>query len=86
MNQQWQDYHTSLVRQLKQLCTNLPRLVIPEPGDQLIVEIDASDKYWGGVLKGLRLERMITESMSVDMPMAVLNQLKLITIVMRRSF
>ena len=51
MNQQWQDYHTSLVRQLKQLCTNLPRLAIPEPGDQLIVETDASDKYWGGVLK-----------------------------------
>jgi len=33
MNQQWQDYHTSLVKQLKQLCTNLPQLGIPEPGD-----------------------------------------------------
>jgi len=32
-----------------------------------------------------RLGRTITESMSVDMPMAVLNQLKLITVVMRRS-
>jgi len=51
MNQQWQDYHTGLVKQLKQLCTNLPRLAIPELGDQLIVETDASDKYWGGVLK-----------------------------------
>jgi len=51
INQQWQDHHTSLVRQLKQLCTNLPRLAIPEPGDRLIVETDASDKYWGGVLK-----------------------------------
>jgi len=40
-----------LVKQLKQLCTNLPRLAIPEPGDQLIVETDAPDKYWGGVLK-----------------------------------
>jgi len=51
MNQQWQDYHTDLVKQLKTLCTNLPRLAIPEPGDQLIVETDASDKYSGGVLK-----------------------------------
>jgi len=51
MNQQCQDYHTGLVKQLKQLCTNLPRLAIPELGDQLIVETDASDKYWGGVLK-----------------------------------
>jgi len=51
MNQQWQEHHTSLVKQLKSLCQNLPRLAIPEPGDQLIVETDASEKYWGGVLK-----------------------------------
>jgi len=51
MNQQWQDYYTGLVKQLKILCTNLPRLAIPEPGDQVIVETNASDKYWGGVLK-----------------------------------
>jgi len=51
MNQQWKDYHTGLVKQLKQLCTNLPRLAIPEQGDQLIVETDAPDKYWGEVLK-----------------------------------
>jgi len=51
MNQQWQAHHTSLVKQLKSLCKNLPRLAIPEPGDQLIVETDASEKYWGGVLK-----------------------------------
>ena len=51
LNQQWQDYHTSIVKQLKQLCTNLPRLAIPETGDQLIVETDASERYWGGVLE-----------------------------------
>jgi len=51
MSQQWQDYHTGLVKQLKQLSTNLPTLAIPERGDQLIVETDASHKYWGGVLK-----------------------------------
>jgi len=51
MNQQWQDYHSSLVKQLKQLCTNLSRLAIPEPGDQLIVERVASEKNWEGVLK-----------------------------------
>ena len=51
MNQQWQDYHTGIVRQLKQMCQKLPRLAIPDTGDKLIVETDASDKYWGGVLK-----------------------------------
>ena len=47
MSQQWQDYHTSLVQQLKKLCVQLPRLAVPEDGDQLIVETDASDQYWG---------------------------------------
>ena len=51
MNQRWQDYHTSLVQQLKKLCNQLPKLAIPEDSDQLIVETDASDLYWGGVLK-----------------------------------
>jgi len=34
----------------------------------------------------LKLRRVIIKSMSVDMPMAVLNQPKSITIVMRKSF
>ena len=51
MNQQWEDYHTGLVQQLKKLYTNLSRLAIPEPSEKLIVETNASDKYWGGVLK-----------------------------------
>jgi len=40
-----------LVKQLKQWCTNPPRLAILEPGDQLQAETNAFDKYWGGVLK-----------------------------------
>jgi len=50
------DYHTSLVQQLKRLCTNLPKLAIPKYGDQLIVETDASDQYWGGVLKAKKAD------------------------------
>jgi len=29
----------------------LPKLAIPEEGDQFIIEIDASDFYWGGILE-----------------------------------
>ena len=82
MNPQWQDYHASLVKQLKQLCTNLPRLAIPEPGDQLIVEMMPPTNVGEEFLK---LEITMIKSMYVDMPMVVLNQLKLITIVMRKS-
>ena len=56
MNQQRKDYHTSLAQQLKTVCIKLPRLAIPEPDDQLIVETDSSEKYWGGVLKAKKAD------------------------------
>ena len=56
MNQQWEDHHTGLVQQFKKLCANLPRLAVPEPGDKLIIETDASDKYWGGVPKARKVD------------------------------
>jgi len=34
----------------------LPKLAIPEEGDKLIVETNASDNYWGGVLKAKKAD------------------------------
>jgi len=45
MNQIWEDCNIGLVQQLKKLCTNLPRLAISEPGDKLMIQTDALDKY-----------------------------------------
>jgi len=82
MNRQWQDCHTSLVQQLKRLCVQLPKLAIPEEGDQLIVKTDVLEKYWGEVLKARKADEKI---MSVDMLMVALSQPKSITIVMKRN-
>ena len=83
MNQQWQYYHTSLVQQLKMLCDQLPKLAIPEEGDQLIIEIDAH-KNTGE--ESLKQRKLMTKSMSVDMQMEALSQPKSITIVMKRNY
>jgi len=83
MNQQSQAHHTSLVKQLKSLFKNLPRLAIPESSDQLIVETDAYKNIGEEFLKP---KRAIIASMFVDMPMDVLNQPKSITIVMKKNF
>lgn len=39
------------VKKIKEMCKNLPKLQLPKDDDNLILETDASEKYWGGVLK-----------------------------------
>nr|KYP66499.1 Enzymatic polyprotein [Cajanus cajan] len=47
----WSDNHTTSVKHVKQLVKNLPCLSLPIPQAFKIVEIDASDLGYGGILK-----------------------------------
>ncbi|KAK4407471.1 movement protein [Sesamum angolense] len=44
------DFHTQRVRELKQVCNNLPKLAIPQDEDELVVYTDANDYRWAAVL------------------------------------
>ncbi|KAL0444543.1 UNVERIFIED_CONTAM: Enzymatic polyprotein [Sesamum latifolium] len=46
----WEEIHTQRVRELKQICSNLPKLAIPQDDDKLIVYTDANDYRWAAVL------------------------------------
>ncbi|KAK4382684.1 putative enzymatic polyprotein [Sesamum angolense] len=46
----WEEIHTQRVRELKQVCNNLPKLAIPQDEDELIVYTDANDYRWAAVL------------------------------------
>ncbi|KAL0427716.1 UNVERIFIED_CONTAM: hypothetical protein Slati_2946400 [Sesamum latifolium] len=39
----WEEIHTQRVRELKQVCSNLPKLAIPQDEDELVVYTDAND-------------------------------------------
>ena len=47
----WTDKHTMIVRQIKKYVKQLPCIVIPSPHAFKIVEIDASDIGYSGILK-----------------------------------
>lgn len=49
----WNDSMTKSVTQLKQIVKRLPCLGIPDPNANLIVETDASELGFGGILKQL---------------------------------
>ncbi|KAL0399295.1 UNVERIFIED_CONTAM: putative enzymatic polyprotein [Sesamum radiatum] len=46
----WEEIHTQRVRELKRVCSNLPKLVIPQDEDELVVYTDANDYRWAAVL------------------------------------
>ncbi|KAK4394070.1 hypothetical protein Sango_1877800 [Sesamum angolense] len=46
----WEEIHTQRVRELKQVCNNLPKLAIPQDKDELVVYTDANDYRWATVL------------------------------------
>ena len=54
----WSDVHTSLVKQIKSHVKTLPCLCIPTINAFKIVETDASDIGYGGILK----QRVSSES------------------------
>jgi len=47
----WSDLHTSIVKQIKQQVQNIPLLHLANPLAPKIVETDASDLGYGGILK-----------------------------------
>lgn len=47
----WTDNDSNYFRKVKAKVKNLPTLHHPEPHEFLIIETDASDQYWGGILK-----------------------------------
>ncbi|KAL0453363.1 UNVERIFIED_CONTAM: Enzymatic polyprotein [Sesamum latifolium] len=46
----WEEIHTQRVRELKQVCSNLPKLAIPQDEDELVVYTDGNDYGWAAVL------------------------------------
>ncbi|KAL0352233.1 UNVERIFIED_CONTAM: putative enzymatic polyprotein [Sesamum calycinum] len=46
----WEEIHKQRVRELKQVCNNLPKLAIPHDEDELVVYTDANDYRWAAVL------------------------------------
>ena len=40
-----------IVKRLKDICSNLPKLRLPNENDNLILQTGASDKYWAAILK-----------------------------------
>ncbi|KAL0340453.1 UNVERIFIED_CONTAM: Enzymatic polyprotein [Sesamum radiatum] len=46
----WEEIHTQRVRELKQVCNNLPKPAIPQDEDELVVYTDANDYRWAVVL------------------------------------
>ena len=47
----WTEHHTNLVKEIKQIVKHLPCINIPHPNALLIVESDASNLGYGGILK-----------------------------------
>ncbi|KAL0361431.1 UNVERIFIED_CONTAM: hypothetical protein Sradi_3827600 [Sesamum radiatum] len=45
-----EEIHTQRVRELKQVCSNLPKLAIPQDYDELVVYTDANNYRWATVL------------------------------------
>ncbi|KAK4393997.1 putative enzymatic polyprotein [Sesamum angolense] len=46
----WEEIHTQRVRELKQVCNNMPKLTISQDEDELVVYTDANDYRWAAVL------------------------------------
>ncbi|KAL0454003.1 UNVERIFIED_CONTAM: hypothetical protein Slati_1378400 [Sesamum latifolium] len=45
----WEEIHTQRVHELQQVCSNLPKLAIPQDEDELVVYTDANDYRWAAV-------------------------------------
>ena len=48
---EWSEKHTIIVKRLKNICSDLPKLKLLNENDNLIQQTEASDKYWETILK-----------------------------------
>ncbi|XP_074325347.1 uncharacterized protein LOC141662740 [Apium graveolens] len=54
---EWKDSDTDYICKVKKNLKGFPKLYHLEPDDKLIIETDASDEYWGGVLKAVNSDK-----------------------------
>ena len=47
----WSEKHTIIVKRLKNICSDLPKLRLSNENDNLMLQINASDKYLTAILK-----------------------------------
>ncbi|KAL0449621.1 UNVERIFIED_CONTAM: hypothetical protein Slati_1518500 [Sesamum latifolium] len=48
----WEEIYTQMIRELKQVCSNLPKLTIPQDDDELMVYTDVNNYRWAaGLMK-----------------------------------
>ena len=47
----WNEKHIIIVKRLKDICSDLPKLRLSNENDNLILLKNASDKYWATILK-----------------------------------
>ena len=47
----WDEKHTNIVQRLKNICSNLPKIRLPNENDNLILQTNASDKHRAAILK-----------------------------------
>ncbi|CAA29527.1 unnamed protein product [Figwort mosaic virus] len=52
----WTQSDSDYVKKIKKNLGSFPKLYLPKPEDHLIIETDASDSFWGGVLKARALD------------------------------
>ncbi|KAL2250180.1 UNVERIFIED_CONTAM: movement protein [Sesamum indicum] len=60
----WEQIHNKRVHELKQVCSNLPKLAILQDGDELVVYTDANDYRWATML----MKKTTTGKNPVDIP------------------
>lgn len=51
----WSNEDTNYMKKVKKNLTSFPPLHHPLPDEKLIIETDASDDYWGGMLKAVQI-------------------------------
>nr|AEB54984.1 polyprotein [Dahlia mosaic virus D10] len=54
---EWKQSDTSYIKKIKKNLTSFPKLYLPKEKEFLIIETDASNDYWGGVLKAKTAEK-----------------------------
>ena len=47
----WNEKHTKIIQRLKSICSNLPKLRLPNENDNLILQTNASNRHWATILK-----------------------------------
>ena len=80
----WSNTDTDYIKKIKKILINFPKLYLPNIEDSLIIETDASDEFWGGVLKAKTLKKK--KNTFAGTHLAVSKQPRKITIAMKKNY